>query len=67
MLVRWDVSLALCCTLQQGLSLQKVSPAPLFPAHLKFGFKAKELREQAVVLEVACPWWPPGSGGAGSV
>lgn len=31
-LVRWDVSLALCCTLQQGLSLQKVSPAPLFPA-----------------------------------
>lgn len=27
----------------------------LAAAHLKFGFKAKELREQAVVLKVVCP------------
>lgn len=53
----WDGMghLALSYTLQQGLSLQQLFLSSLAAAHLKFGFKAKELREQAVVLKVVCP------------
>lgn len=48
--------LALSYTLQQGLSLQQLFLSALAAAaHLKFGFKAKELREQAVVWKVVCP------------
>lgn len=48
--------LALSYTLQQGLSLQQLFLSALAAAaHPKFGFKAEELREQAVVWKVVCP------------